>query len=112
MQDSNNSEPLLGDLIRRVQLELIDSQQTRIGSGLAPLFEIEELQIEISFVIKKMKKAEGGIDIGLVAIGVGGSHSKDEIHKLSLKLKPVQQSDGDDRSPSIPGLRPSIVVDN
>jgi hypothetical protein len=71
----------LSDLINRVKQDLL-SEQAKTG---ADLFSIDEVTIELSFVVN------GDIDSGfsLGVITLGSQVSEERIQKISLKLTPI-----------------------
>jgi len=82
------------DLIRRVQVELMESQKEREQNGEPAIFEVEKMTIEVNFVAIESKKAEGGLDFKIIAVGgidLGGSAGiqQQQIHKITLSLNAV-----------------------
>jgi len=71
----------LGDFIKDVKKELIEAQDT---SG-DPFFELEEVHLEVSFVLDTSAKAGGK----LLVVELGGETKAQQTHKVSLTLRPL-----------------------
>lgn len=77
----------LKDLIRQVHEELALSEQEREEEGLAPLFEVDGLDLEVHFVVREDESARGGIDLKVFSLGTELSGSSEQVHKITLHLK-------------------------
>ncbi len=71
----------LGDFIKDVKKELIEAQDT---SG-DPFYELEEVRLEVSFVLDASAKAGGK----LLVVELGGETKAQQTHKVSLTLRPL-----------------------
>jgi hypothetical protein len=83
----------LKELIHAVRQELIDSENERIDKGLSPLFKVENLKIEVNFVVEQTKKTGGKIGIKIVDVGHDVTYSNQQIHKILLELKTCKDKD-------------------
>jgi Trypsin-co-occurring domain 2 len=81
------------ELIQRVSEELLEAQQERLAGGRRAVFEVSELDIEISFVVSRSKQGRGGIDLQVVT--VGGTIGLDDQRTQRMTLKLVAASSGD-----------------
>jgi Trypsin-co-occurring domain 2 len=86
------------ELIQKVSEELLESQQERLASGRRAVFEVSELDIEISFVVSRSRQGRGGINLQVVT--AGGTVGLDDQRTQRMTLKLVAASSGD-----TPGLR-------
>jgi hypothetical protein len=77
-------------LIRAVTDELLASQTERLASGGAAVFQVSDLTLEVSFVATSSKHGGGGFDIKVVKADAGVQYDKQSIHKITLKLKAVE----------------------
>jgi len=71
----------LGEFIEDVKKELIEAQDT---TG-APFLELEEVQLEVCFVLDASAKAGGK----LFVVEIGGEAKTQQTHKVSLTLRPL-----------------------
>lgn len=77
------------ELIRNVQSELMSSENERKSKGLPPLFELDGLELEIKFMVKREKVGKGKVDFRLIAIETGKNDSVEHSHTLKIRLKPT-----------------------
>jgi hypothetical protein len=103
--DLKESSLSLKELIRRVQIELMESQGEREARGDAPLFEVESLTLEVNFVVTRSKGGSGGFEFKVLTFGginVGGDVERQEqqTHKITLSLKAIPGSFGDALCPA------------
>jgi hypothetical protein len=106
----------IGELIRRVHKELVDSQMQREAEGLDNLFEVEKLTIEANFVVTQSSEGKGHFDFKVLTfggVGVDGNNSykKEQVHKITLVLKTMSSTISESGDviviPPTKGLRPS-----
>lgn len=91
------------ELIRRVHDELIESQEEREINGIAPLFTVKDMTIEVNFVAEKSLSAKGGLDFKVVTVGGNTDIKSQQIHKITLNL----EVDHSSINQSYPDLKPS-----
>lgn len=93
------------ELIHSVRQELIESHEEREKKGLDPLFYVDNLKIEVNFVVEKAKKTGGGFNLKIVDIGHDVAYTDQQVHKIVLELKtfPVE----DQLYPIAPQMYPS-----
>jgi len=82
-----NDEFSISSLIRKVHEELIESQKMREDAEQDPLFEVESLTIEANFVVSTTTEGKGKVDLKIVGVDGMKNVKKEQIHKLTLKLK-------------------------
>jgi hypothetical protein len=71
----------LGTFIHQVKRELIEAQ----CKNETPFYELEEVELEMDFVIDTSVEAKGKLFI----VDVGGQISKTKSHRIKLKLRPI-----------------------
>jgi hypothetical protein len=76
----------LGDLIRQVSKELLDSQTERLAQGGQAVFQVSGLDIEVSFIITKSKGLSGGIDLKVIRADGDRHFEEQEVHRIVLHL--------------------------
>ena len=88
----NNEEQLsqqtiqIKDLIRSVQLQLIESENERKRNNLPPLFNVKELEIEMSVIIENSANTDCGVSLKILDASHNINIKKEQIHKLRLIL--------------------------
>jgi Trypsin-co-occurring domain 2 len=78
----------LAALLAQVRLEIDRAQDNLRKSNKAAALDWESAEIEVSFGIKKEVEGKGGVEFYVFAIEAGGSYKSEEVHRLTLKLKP------------------------
>lgn len=91
----SNSEPQLGlsQLINQVKAELVDSQKESIKSGNPPMFRIKRVEVEVRFTVREVAKADGGIDLKLVALKAGEEAESTHIHSVTVEMLGIDSVD-------------------
>jgi hypothetical protein len=74
------------ELIRRVHRELLESRAEREEEGLAPIFEVQGMTIEVNFVATESRDAKGGLDFRVITAGVSRRYDEQQVHKITLTL--------------------------
>jgi len=94
--DANKKLENLGikKLLQAVRQELIESQEEREKKGLTPLFVVDNLKIEVNFVVEHAKGVTGGFDLKVVEVGGNLSYSSQQVHKITLELKACNEKRG------------------
>jgi hypothetical protein len=82
-----NKPLFIGELIRRVQDELVESQIQRESEGMTALFEVESLTVEVNFVVSASSTGKGGFDLKILTLGGENLYKEDQVHKITLTLK-------------------------
>lgn len=87
----------LHEAIRKIQDELIESEQERKMRGISPLFKTEKLTIELSCVFSKTDSTDmkGGINaLSVLALDSASTNSvsTEKVQKIILEFK-TEQSD-------------------
>lgn len=75
------------DLIHAVRQELIESENERVKKGITPLFYVENLKIEVNFVVAENVSGGGKIKMMLVEVGGDAAYKSEQVHKITLELK-------------------------
>lgn len=81
------------ELIQRVSEELLEAQQERLASGRRAVFEVSELDIEISFVVSRSKQGRGGINLQVVTVGGTVGLDDQQTQRMTLKLVAASSRD-------------------
>lgn len=86
------------ELIRRVHQELVESQQEREASGQPPIFQVQQMTVEVNFVITESSEAKGGLEFKVITVGgvdLGGSkgYQQQQVHKITLLLSALPYDD-------------------
>jgi hypothetical protein len=93
MQTSDDdTRPLfVRELIRRVHQELVESREERERLGLPPIFEVQNMTIEVNFVANETKDVHGGLDFRVITAGGSRRYDQQQVHKITLSLAAVAQ---------------------
>ncbi|HEY1211099.1 MAG TPA: trypco2 family protein [Terracidiphilus sp.] len=88
----------LAELLAQVRAEIDQSQENLRKSGKPAAIDWESAEIEISFGVTKGGNAKGSANIHIFAIEVGGNYNSQEVHRLTLHLKPHEKSSADKKN--------------
>jgi Trypsin-co-occurring domain 2 len=92
MSSPDDTRPLfVRELIRRVHEELVESREERERQGLPPIFEVENMTIEVNFVATETREARGGLDFRVITAGGSRSYDQQQVHKITLSLAAVSR---------------------
>jgi hypothetical protein len=109
--EGSHQQVSIADLIRQISNELVAARAARLAAGDPAVFEVEGLDIEVSFTVGRSRSGSGGVDVRVVQLGGQGSHDQQAVQKLTLHLKattlPSGQPEFTDFDASTP-LRPRI----
>jgi hypothetical protein len=83
----------LAALLTQVRSEIDLAQENLRKSGKPAALDWESAEIEISFGVKKEAEAKGGVEFYIFAIEAGGKYKSEEVHRLTLRLKPNAGAD-------------------
>lgn len=97
----------IADVIRQVHLDLLRAERSRIDSGLAPLFKVKSLSLELNVAVSQSDEIKGGLDLKVFSLGATSHASKEEINKITLHLDVADASPPPARAPA--GTLPSRV---
>lgn len=81
----------IADLLAQVRTEIDLAQDNLIRSGKEGAIEWESAEVEISFGVTKSADANGKVNFHIFAIEAGGEYKSEEVHRLTLRLKPHQE---------------------
>jgi len=99
----------LDTLVDAVSGQLLLSQQRRIAAGLPAVFQVDELTLEVSFVVTSSKEGSGGISISVVKADGKLKYDQESLQKVTLKLTAVtDQKQPDNR---LGPVRPKLEDD-
>ncbi|RBY91083.1 trypco2 family protein [Blastococcus sp. TF02A-30] len=73
-------------LIQRLSVDLLDSERERTAAGLRPVFEVAELEIELSFVVSRSRQGQAGIDLKVVSVGGQADRGDERTQRMTLRL--------------------------
>lgn len=74
----------LGEFIEEVKKELRQAQET----SKEPMFQLSEVNLEVSFGVDASAKAEGKL---MFFVDLSGEAKASQLHKVSLKLTPLEE---------------------
>jgi len=86
----------LAQLLGQVRAELEQARKNLRASGKDAMLDWESAEVEISFGVKKEAKGTAGVDFYIFAIEAGGGYKSEEVHRLTLRLKPHKKGDPSD----------------
>lgn len=73
-------------LIRRISDELLESQRERQLQGLPAVFEVQGLDIEVSFVVTESRQGGGGFDLRVIKADGSMKYEDQSVQKVTLHL--------------------------
>ncbi|MFD5028839.1 trypco2 family protein [Streptomyces sp. NPDC058220] len=76
----------LAEVIGQVRHELEQAQHSGAESDLR--FSVESVNLEFAVQVRKEGSGRAGVQIGVIAVGAGGSASRDTTHRITIELKP------------------------
>ncbi len=85
----------VGELIRKVSDELLESREERILAGQPPVFEVDTMDIEISFVVTASKSGSGGIDLKVLRGDLSKSYEDQAVQRVVVHLKATSLKPGE-----------------
>lgn len=106
-------QPLfLKELIEKVQEDLLASFEAREARGDPAIFEVADLTLEVNFVVERSGDLKGGVDFKVLTVGGSRQVSRQQVHKVTLKLVGVPFGAPEDgavayHDDSLPTFRPS-----
>ena len=91
----SGDEPLeLNKLIRRVKQELAASEQEMVANHEAPLFELKQVDLELSFVLRARSLANGKVDYVPVVVSSEREVGSEKIQKVTLHMNAISPASG------------------
>jgi hypothetical protein len=82
------------DLVSTVRSALEQAELKRKEQDKDPLFELEELVLELNVVVSQSDTANGKIALGLVGFGADLNSKTEQIHKVILRFATSQKARG------------------
>ena len=77
----------ISNLVERVRTELRQAEEKRLNDNDPSLFKLENVDLEINFVIKHSGTANAGITLEPVTVGGQTEVSAEKVQKVTLHLK-------------------------
>jgi hypothetical protein len=77
----------LKETLEALRIEL--SESILMSEGKQIRFEVGEIELEVQFVVEKLKEGKGGIKFWVVEMGGGITDKNSMTHKLKIPLKPI-----------------------
>lgn len=84
-----------GDVIHKISDELLAARAERIESGKPAVFEVNSLDLEISFVVTRSRTGSGGIDFKVVRGDIGKTQSDQAVQRVTLHLTQTELGPGE-----------------
>jgi hypothetical protein len=95
------------DLIHSISEQLLQSEDERLRDNRPAIFEVDTLQLDISFVATESRGVKGGLDLRIVQAGLDKTYADQAVQRISLGLRRVSaKSDEFDRFDEETPLRP------
>jgi hypothetical protein len=82
----------INNLIQQVRDELIFTANETKRRGVAPLFIVDKLTIEVNFVVSKGSGSGGGVNLHLVTAEMKNDYKEQQVHKILLELSAIDHS--------------------
>jgi Trypsin-co-occurring domain 2 len=88
-QNEENGSTQLGltELVSALRKE-IEAAQAQFAEGRQPMFFVQSVEAEVSFVVEKSISAGGGVHIYFVAVDAKRDCKAGTMHKLKIALRP------------------------
>ena len=88
--DTDRSEGLgVTQLITMVKEELIATEQTRQTLDQAALFELKDFDLEINFVVRNSRSADGKVGPQFLTVEAGMEVSSERVQKIRLHMSAI-----------------------
>jgi hypothetical protein len=88
----------LAELLAQVRAEIDQSQENLRKSGKPATIDWESAEVEISFGVTTAADAKGKVSFHIFAIEAGANYNSQEVHRLTLHLKPHEKSSSDKKN--------------
>lgn len=92
MFDSNRQLGL-SELISQVKSELVDSQRESAKSKVPPMFRVRSVTVQVKFTVREVAKADGGVDLKLIALKSGEEAESSHIHSITVEMAGIGSVD-------------------
>jgi len=76
----------ISDLLRELQRQLTRSQETRENEGLPPLFQLQDMTVEVQFTAVRDDNVEGKIGIHVLQAGGSSKIVESTVHRVTIHL--------------------------
>ncbi len=87
----------LAEAVQVLREELAAAQES--GEGESLRFEVGPVELEFAVVARRSGGGKAGIQFGVVTLGVEGGLSKEETHRIKVRLTPKDAATG--RAPQV-----------
>jgi hypothetical protein len=91
----------LSDLLTAVRAELDRHERGMRAEGRLELFELQEMELEVAFVVTSDRKRGSKLDFKLLAVSADAGAASSTTHRLTLKYKVSDEA----RALDTPGQR-------
>lgn len=78
----------------------MESQKEREDAGILPLFEVDSLELEIHFTVRQQSEGKAGLSFAVVDAEAEHHYSREQIQKMTLRLKRAETDSFDFSPPS------------
>jgi len=97
-QDATEQSLSLKEMIQQVRDELVASERERKAKGQEALFQVDQVELVVNFVVTKTSKAKAGFSFQVLTFGgldLGGDKGRQDqsVHTITLTLKAVDPGD-------------------
>ena len=85
----------LSDMLVQLRKELKTAQQKAKDDNEDLLFKLEDIEVEVQFMVSDKDKTEAGLKFYVFNAGAGEEKATQTVHKLKLKMVPETADGGD-----------------
>lgn len=83
----------IAELLKKVQEELILSEKRRLNNETPPLFRVNDLTIEVNFLVEESSHMDGEFNLKVITSGMKIESKSQSVHKITLNLKAIEQEE-------------------
>jgi K+ transporter len=89
--ETDNSTRLgVQELIEKVKSELIATEKKRVEANEAPLFMLQDFELEINFVVKENTTQKGDFDFKVITVGSAADYGSEKTQTIKLRMTAAQ----------------------
>ena len=85
----------VSELIAQIRNELVNAEAERRAKGNDPLLELQQVEIEVNFVVGASETRKGGLDLKVITLGGEKERRREEVQKVKIVLQKFAGGDAD-----------------